>query len=98
MHNIGPQRVAESREVHFTDLNQDGNLDLLIGGRGLVDGFHVEWGDGEGHWRMQGGPLTSMHPRAFAVADVDMDDRLEVLSGGDGDQKGLQVWKLSDDS
>lgn len=96
MHNVGPQRTIESKSVKFVDLDMDGNLDLLIGGRGDVDGFHVELGDGAGHWRLLSGPPTSMQPRSFAVADVDQDDKLEVLIGGEGDQKGLQVWSLDE--
>jgi len=94
MHNIGPHRVVESRAVRFADFNQDGFLDLLVGGRKSVDGFHVEWGDGAGHWRVQNGPVTSMQPRDFAVGDVNGDGSLEVLIGGEGDQKGLQIWAL----
>jgi len=94
MHNIGPQRVQKSFAARFTDLNQDGHVDLLIGGRKPASGYRVEWGDGKGHWRTQNGPGTSMEPRAFAVADVDGDGGLETLIGGQGDQKGLQIWKL----
>jgi protein involved in polysaccharide export with SLBB domain len=94
MHNIGPHRVAESRAVRFADLNQDGFLDMLVGGRKSVDGFHVEWGDGAGHWRVQNGPITSMQPRDFAVGDVNGDGNLDILIGGEGDQKGLQIWSL----
>jgi len=98
MHNVGPQHVFESRAIQFADLNRDGHIDLLIGGRDSVEGFHIEWGDGAGHWQMQSGPTTSMQPRAFAVADIDADSTLEILIGGEGDQKGLQVWKyFSDD-
>lgn len=97
MHNIGPQRQFESRAVRFADLNMDGHLDILVGGRGAVDGFHIEWGDGEGRWRLQSGPVTGMQPRSFAVADVDMNGTPEILIGGEGDQKGLQVWGLSPD-
>jgi len=93
MHNIGPQHVFESRAVRFADLNQDGHIDLLVGGRGTAEGFYVELGDGKGNWRMKSGPVTSMQPRSFAVADVDGGDVSEVLIGGEGDQKGLQVWK-----
>jgi len=98
MHNIGPQNQFESRAIRFVDLNQDGHMDILVGGRNSVDGFRVQWGDGAGHWRMQSGPSTSMQPRSFSVADVDADSTLDVLISGDGDQKGLQVWSLDSDS
>ena len=93
MHNIGPQHIFESRAVRFADLNQDGHVDLLVGGRGSAEGFYVELGDGKGNWSMKSGAATSMQPRSFAMADVDGDDVSEVLIGGEGDQKGLQVWK-----
>ncbi|MDX8397028.1 MAG: FG-GAP-like repeat-containing protein [Mariprofundaceae bacterium] len=95
MHNVGPQDQFESRALLFSDFNQDGNLDLLVGGRKNVDGFHVQWGDGAGHWQTQSGPISSMQPRGFAVGDVNADGRLDVLIGGEGDQKGLQIWTLN---
>jgi len=95
LHNIGPQRVVESRAIHWVDLNQDGFLDLLVGGRKSVDSFHVEWGDGAGHWRIEDGPVSSMQPRDFAVGDVNGDGDLDVLIGGEGDQKGLQLWAMN---
>ncbi len=93
MHNIGPQHVFESRAVRFADLNQDGHIDLLVGSRGSAEGFYVELGDGNGNWTMKSGPTTSMQPRSFAVADVDGAEVPEILIGGEGDQKGLQVWE-----
>ncbi|MDQ6974645.1 MAG: FG-GAP-like repeat-containing protein, partial [Mariprofundaceae bacterium] len=95
LHNIGPQRVVESRAIHWVDLNQDGFLDLLVGGRKSVDSFHVEWGDGAGHWETEDGPMSSMQPRDFAVGDVNGNGQLDILIGGEGDQKGLQVWEMN---
>lgn len=95
LHNVGPQRIVESRAIHWVDLNQDGFLDLLVGGRKSVDGFHVEWGDGAGHWRVEDGPMSSMQPRDFAVGDVNDNGQLDVLIGGEGDQKGLQIWEMN---
>ncbi|MDQ6980853.1 MAG: FG-GAP-like repeat-containing protein [Ghiorsea sp.] len=95
MHNIGPQQAAESQSVHYVDLNQDGHLDLLVGGHEDIDGFHVEWGDSTGNWVLQGGPLTAMQPRSIATADINHDNNIEILIGGEGDQKGLQVWALN---
>lgn len=94
MHNIGPQRVYESRMLKFADLDQDGNIDLLIAGRKEQQGFRVEWGDGAGHWSLDDGPETGMLPRDIDVADVNGDGLLEVLIAGEGDQKGMQVWAL----
>jgi len=78
MHNIGPQQASQSRAIHFTDMNQDGHPDLLVGGHENIDGFHIEWGDGTGNWTLQGGPLTAMQPRTIATADIDH-DRLSLV-------------------
>ena len=95
MHNIGPQQASGSQSVHFVDLNQDGHLDLLVGGHEEIDGFHIEWGDGTGNWSIQSGPLTSMQPRDFATADINHNNSIEILIGGEGDQKGLQIWEIN---
>ncbi len=92
LQNIGPQRSITARSVYFSDMNADGAIDLLIGTERSVDGFHIEWGNGKGQWRLQAGPPTSMRPRGFAVDDVDGDGISEILIGGEGDQRGLQVW------
>ncbi|MDX8389247.1 MAG: FG-GAP-like repeat-containing protein, partial [Mariprofundaceae bacterium] len=98
MHQIGPQHVRESYVGHFADLNRDGHLDLLVGGRAPFEGFRIEWGTGDGNWRMQTGPDTSMVPRAFSAMDTDFDGIDEILVCGQGDQKGLQVWTMDDAS
>lgn len=94
MHNIGPERVQNSFSARFVDLDQDGNVDILVGLRKPDAGFRVEWGDGHGHWKTQQGPGTSLEPRSFVVADIDRDGVMEILIGGEGDQQGLQIWKL----
>jgi len=92
MHNIGPQRLGASRAVRFGDVDQDGNLDLLVGGWGATQGFQLELGDGQGHWLFQDGPPTTMQPRSFAMTDINADGSNEIAIAGDGDQKGIQVW------
>ncbi len=95
LHNIGPQRVNASRAMELADVNHDGDLDLLIGGRApRHQGFRIEWGDGKGHWSLEGGPITGIQPRAFAVGDISGDGVNEIVIGGQGDTKGLQVWAL----
>ncbi|HXH64667.1 MAG TPA: FG-GAP-like repeat-containing protein, partial [Mariprofundaceae bacterium] len=92
MHQIGPQRVEASRAVRFADLDQDGKLDLLIGGRGDNEGIRIEGGDGLGRWHSQAGPQSGIRPRFISVGDVNRDGQPDVLIGGGGDQKGLQIW------
>jgi len=95
LHNVGPQRVNASRAMAVADVNQDGSLDLLIGGRAPHNqSFRIEWGDGKGRWSLEDGPLTGMQPRAFSVGDVNADGINEIVIGGQGETKGLQVWQL----
>ena len=92
--NNAPLRASNTQSVHLTDLNQDGHLDLLLGSGNNMDGFHVEWGDSTGNWTTQNGPPTTMQPLSFATSDINKNQNIEVLIGGKGDQKGLQVWSL----
>ncbi len=95
MNNNAPQRASNANTAYFVDFNQDGNLDILVGGNDKVSGFHIEWGDGSGNWALQRGATTAMIPESFAVADINHDKNLDILIGGHGDQKGLQVWTLN---
>lgn len=97
MHNIGPVNVQNSFSARYADVNQDGNVDLLVGLRKPEAGFRVEYGDGHGNWTTQAGPKTTLEPRSFSVADVNRDGNTYILIGGQGDQQGLQVWKLMPD-
>jgi len=89
MHQIGPQRIGAAQAVRFADINQDGHLDLLIGEK---RGFRIEAGDGHGRWVSLPGPRTGINPRFMAVGDVNHDGQPDVLIGGGGAQKGLQIW------
>ncbi len=94
MHNNAPLRSSESHALYFVDLNLDGNMDLLVGGSDNVEGFHTEMGDGTGNWETAAGPATSMQPLSFASSDINHNDKVDILIGGRGDQKGLQVWEF----
>ncbi len=94
MHQIGPQRAMDSQAVCFADMG-NGHADLLIGGWDSDVGFRVDWGDGHGHWTAEAGPPTRMKPRTISVGDVNRDGHPDVLIGGEGDQKGLQIWTQS---
>ncbi len=95
--NNAPLRASDAQSVHFVDLNQDGFMDLLLGISNKTDGFHVEWGDGTGNWTTQSGPPTAMQPLSFATADINHDQNIDILIGGKGDLKGLQIWELHPD-
>ncbi len=92
--NNAPLRASDTQSVHFTDLNHDGQIDLLLGIKNKTDGFHVEWGDGTGNWTTQSGPPTTMQPLSFSTADINQNHQVDILIGGTGDQKGLQIWEI----
>lgn len=94
MHQIGPQRAIDSHAVCFADMG-NGHTDLLLGGWDKDVGFRVDWNDGKGHWTAEAGPPTRMKPRTISVGDVNRDGHPDVLIGGEGDQKGLQIWTQS---
>ncbi|MDQ6965256.1 MAG: FG-GAP-like repeat-containing protein [Mariprofundales bacterium] len=93
MRLVGPQLEIPGFTGKFTDLNQDGHLDILLAYRGIRAGFSLQRGDGAGRWQSFAGPKTTMQPRTFDVADVQRDGQLMVVIGGQGDTKGLQVWR-----
>jgi len=97
MQNNAPLRVSQAQSIHFADLDRDGRLDLLVSGNDRSDGFHVEWGDNTGNWTAQLGPSTAMQPLSFATSDINHNKKIDILIGGKGDQKGLQVWELNHD-
>ncbi|MDX8382341.1 MAG: FG-GAP-like repeat-containing protein, partial [Ghiorsea sp.] len=53
--------------------------------------------DNTGNWTSQPGPITAMQPLSFATSDINNNSRIDILIGGKGDLKGLQVWELSEE-
>ena len=94
MHNSAPLRTSDAETVRFVDLNQDGHIDILLGGSSRSAGFRLELGDGTGNWTTQNGAPTTMQPLSFATSDINHNGLIDVLIGGKGDQKGLQIWEF----
>ncbi len=93
LQNTAPTQTLNAKSIHFVDLNHDGHLDLLAGGHTRSSSFQVLWGDGTGNWKEQSGPVTTMQPLAFATADTNKNKLVDIIIGGKGEQKGLQIWE-----
>ncbi len=88
--NAAPLQTPGTHAVRFADLNLDGHLDLLVGDD---VGMHVEWGNGLGNWTKSVGAPTAIQPLSIAVSDTNHNQHLDILVGGRGSQKGLQIWE-----
>ncbi len=92
-HNIAPPNLLPGKAVALADVNRDGRLDLLVGGRRDMPAVRLFLGDGRGRWQLVASPASAMQPEVIRVADLDEDGAQEVVLAGSGDEKGVQVWK-----
>ena len=79
-----PQRNDVTQALALADLDNDGDLDLLVGNNGLN---YLYRNDGKGSFSdAKVGQLPSHrdNTRAFAVGDIDGDGQLDVIVGNDG--------------
>ena len=84
------------------DVDQDGQVDLIAGGAvtgELGAGYGLFWfkGDGQGHWQLvseSGLPRQGLAiPHGVALADLDRDGCLELITLHGGREGNLTIWK-----
>ena len=85
-----PASSDDSRAVVAGDLDQDGDLDIIIGRDSAVD--TVWLGDGDGTFTQVGSPgwSSSTDTRALALGDLNGDGNLDLVMGITG--AADQVW------
>lgn len=82
--------------VVFGDVNKDSKLDVVAASDG--DGVRVFLGDGSGNWNaVPSHPATDGGYGDLVLGDYDDDGNLDIIAGspgnGDGNPKGLHVWR-----
>jgi len=82
--------------VTFGDVNKDSKLDIVAASDG--DGVRVFLGDGTGNWNaVPSHPATDGGYGDLVLCDYDADGNLDIIAGspgnGDGNPKGLHLWK-----
>ena len=84
----------QPNSVQAADLNHDGHLDLVTISESLRI-MTIRFGDGTGAFpRSITIPLTLRHPRSAAIADFDLDGKLEiaVVGGGTSGTRGMTLF------
>jgi hypothetical protein len=91
-----------SAGIVLGDLDRDGNLDIVAGGRmsgDVRDGYGLFWfrGDGKGGWSLVrdcGLPTQGLSvPQGLSLADLDGDGSLEIIALHGGAAGSITIWK-----
>ena len=76
----GPDSAGEYNDVVAADFNGDGHLDLAAAGWGVNSALRLWLGDGAGGWGF-GRVVAEGSWYALHAADIDKDDRTDILVG-----------------
>ena len=91
-----------SAAIALSDLDRDGNLDIIAGGNmtgDARDGYGLFWlrGDGKGGWSLvqdSGLPTKGLSlPQGVSLADLDGDGALEIIALTGGERGSITIWK-----
>jgi len=87
---------GQYRSVVLADIDNDGNMDV-IGGSNLPGTVAIWYGDGRGGFpEYQFLPIKA-DVRSVSVADINTDDRLDIVFSVQREARGIMVW-INDDN
>jgi len=87
---VGPDSAHIYRDVAVTDLNGDGNPDLVATGWGYPGGIHIFLGNGKGAWSTFPSPARKGNFWGVAVSDLNGDGRPDIAATTY--QRGIKIW------
>lgn len=91
---MGPVSMNQYQGVEVTDINGDGNVDIIAANATseVAGGIQIWLGDGRGSWPVQTGPTSTGIYMDAVTADFNGDGHLDLAAAGWGVGGKLAVW------
>jgi protein involved in polysaccharide export with SLBB domain len=91
---MGPISTNQYQGVEATDINGDGNVDIIAANATseVAGGIQIWLGDGRGSWPVQTGPTNTGIYMDVVTADFNRDGHLDLAAAGWGGDGQLAVW------
>ena len=91
---VEPVRINNYEGVRVGDVNRDGFLDIIAANATTETegGIQVWLGNGRGEWTIETGPTITGRYMDVAVADFNLDGRLDIAGAAWGTYGAVRVW------
>ncbi|PIV82858.1 MAG: hypothetical protein COW52_11320 [Nitrospirae bacterium CG17_big_fil_post_rev_8_21_14_2_50_50_9] len=86
----GPDAAHIYRDAALTDINGDGNLDIIATSWGRPGGIHIYLGSGDGAWSTFPSPAKEGDFWGVAVADLNHDGWMDIAATTY--YQGIKIW------